>query len=136
MSLISPIFLFLFLPLCILGHVIFPRIQRTYFLICFSFSIYLFASPEAFWILVAVCFVAWASVSLKKQKILQRVDFICISTILIILFYYKYAVFALENLDEIWISVTGVSLSNSDQAIAILLPAGISFYSFQAISLI
>ena len=64
----------------------------------------------------------------KMKKLIVAASFI---TNLEILFYYKYYNFALSLLDKIF---AGFNISFSSSRIDIILPVGISFYTFQALS--
>jgi alginate O-acetyltransferase complex protein AlgI len=136
MSLVSPVFLFLFLPLCAGAFFVLGPQSRNYCLLFFSLFLYFFASPDAFFILVAVCSIACLATLQTERFARRRITTLCITAILFILCYYKYGTFTLENINIISEKLFSSSAWDSTRPGDILLPIGISFYTFQAISLI
>lgn len=67
----------------------------------------------------------------KEKKHIKRVIVLCVVVNLCILFYFKYANFAISILQSSF-RVIHINLAISD--VDVLLPVGISFYTFQALS--
>ncbi|MGN0307204.1 MAG: MBOAT family O-acyltransferase [Lachnospiraceae bacterium] len=139
----SYIFLFLFLPLCLLGYYGLKNRQATLakvWLTCFSLWFYGYFSVNyllimIFSILINYGFHRWIAYRQKecpasgnredKGKTAQILA-LGISLNLFVLFYFKYYDFFLENINQLF----GLSLPLKH----ILLPLGISFFTFQQIS--
>lgn len=143
----SYIFLFLFLPLCLLGYYGLKNRQATLakvWLTCFSLWFYGYFSLQYLTIMVVsilgnFCFHRWLIHSGEraakgpKQADPKRsgrfralILALGVGLNLLVLFYFKYVDFFLENLNQLF----GLSLPLKH----ILLPLGISFFTFQQIS--
>ncbi len=120
----SSIFLFFFLPLCLMGYYLTPTKFRNYTLLLFSLLFYIWGETTYAWlILSSICFnYIWGIVierSAQKRLTLLIGVFINVS----VLFYYKYAGFFVNTLS---IDTTYFK--------SLTLPLGISFYTFHSIS--
>lgn len=132
----SYLFLFLFLPLCLLGFVILRKKQATLakvWLTCFSLWFYGYFNPS--YLLLMLGSIAGnygihrlMVQSLKKQRkgVDKTILFLGVSGNLALLFYFKYFDFFISNINKLWDS--GLTVRG------ILLPLGISFFTFQQIS--
>lgn len=123
-------FLFLFLPFVVGGYYILPKNQRNTFLLLASIVFYGWDSPPLIGLLLGVIFLnyigalavdACAGRALKKGAVI-----IFIMSNLLCLGYFKYTNFLAEALSAI------VSADWNIQKI--ILPLGLSFYIFQAMS--
>ena len=136
MSLISPIFLLLFLPAIVCVFYNLPMAKRPNFLLLASLFLYLFASPSAFPVLILVCSLAYLMVLPASPKYrLARTTVMAIG-LLIILIFFKYSAFLSENINLFWGRVFDGSLVWHSLVGKIVLPIGISFYIFQALSFV
>ncbi len=127
----SLVFLYIFLPITLICYYLVPKKFKNTFL--FFASILFFA-----WGGVSYSFLLIVSISLNylfgllvdKRNNKKLWLGIGISINLIFLIVFKYANFIIDNLNTIfnWISIPTVKNPS------ILLPIGISFYTFQAIS--
>lgn len=129
----STIFLFVFLPLVLIINFLLKKDYRNLFLLLASLLFYAWGE----WILVllmlfsiSINYIAGISIAFFLKRSIQLSKSILAFSILInlaLLFYYKYANFIIENLQAIGIYA---EYSHSN----ILLPIGISFFTFQGIS--
>lgn len=123
----SSIFIFLFLPLVLLFYFVAPNKYKNYVLLLFSIIFYLFGGPKYLLVLLSVVVIDYIG-AILIEKTNKRKLFL-ITTIILnisILVYFKYTGFFLQNIN---------SLFNLDLIIPkIVLPIGISFYTFQAMS--
>jgi alginate O-acetyltransferase complex protein AlgI len=129
----SGIFLFIFLPITILGVYVLrnkPVIWRNLFLLGMSLLFYLESGvKELFLLLLSIIvnyllarLIAYCEDSHTKKLVLILA--VCYN--IGMLFVFKYFMFVSEQLEKV--------LPNFHLAISIALPLGISFYTFQALS--
>ena len=127
----SSIFLFAFLPLVIIGYNLFKGRSRIYFLFCASLFFYAWDRPKFVLVILLSIAINYSFGILihyyNEKKYLSRVFlFISILGNLAILFYYKYLNFTISTVN----SILGSDFSYHD----ILMPIGISFFTFQGMS--
>lgn len=153
----SYIFIFLFLPLCLVGFYILQNKQATLakvWLTCFSLWFYGYFNQ--YYLLIMICSIIGnyfihcrivearnrkinieivapnsqsSSPKIKQVRFTNRSKYIMITGVtinLLVLFYFKYFDFVIDNVNSLFGS--SISLRN------ILLPLGISFFTFQQIS--
>ena len=139
MLFISPEFIFIFLPITLIGFYVAVRINHSLALswICIASLIFYMSSEIWFlWVLLLSIFVNYAlskciepaknsKLSINTKKILLIAGIIFN---LLVLGYFKYAGFFVENVNLIFNSSLNIE--------RILLPLGISFYTFQQIGYI
>lgn len=113
-----------------------PAIHREKFLLAASLFLYFFASPDTFVILFSVCLVSSLYFLVGKgMPSLWHASF-AILIILMTLLIFKYLDFLTFNLFQ-FLNIFGFAAAISSQKyFGIVLPIGISFYCFQAISFI
>lgn len=130
----SFIFLFYFFPIFILIYLITPRRARNYTLLLASLIFYFWGAPHFILILVSTTLVDFFIVRQMHQtgsRQLKSFWLTCSLTLTIgIFFYFKYANFFVDNINEA-LRVTGVGKIGWTR---IVLPIGISFFSFQKIT--
>lgn len=123
-------FLFIFLPIVILGYVIFPRYLKNIWLLLSSLFFYYIGAGKYIFLLLFIILISWgAGFILDKcinKKIKKLTVIISISLMIITMGYFKYFDFIIEN----------INLFFHAQFIKkeLILPIGISFFVFQAIS--
>lgn len=126
----STIFLFAFLPLLFLFYFMASNRWRNYVLLVFSLIFYAWGEPKflpVMILLVSLDYVFAYLIDRSNQKGLRKLFLaMAIITNLGLLGYYKYTMFLLENVNTIF----GTNLSVPK----IVLPIGISFFTFQAMS--
>lgn len=123
----SAIFIFLFLPLVLLCYFLSPRKLKNYVLLFFSLVFYVFGGPKFLLVLLAVVLIDYVGAILinktNKKKLFLILTITCN---ILVLVYFKYTGFFLENVNSIF----GLKITIPK----IVLPIGISFYTFQAMS--
>ncbi len=127
-------FILLFLPLLLLGWNLLNnrRLYRAadFFVILMSLYYYYTFGAQFFWILLFSIFVNYglSFIVEKKRDLRKAVKVIGVLFNLSLLFYFKYLGFFVDNLS----AITGKALSVQD----IIMPIGISFFTFGQISFI
>ena len=126
----SYIFIFIFFPLCLLGYYFLKNKNTTsakIWLTGFSLWFYGYFNIRYLCIMIFSILLNYGAYQLitrcKKKKIIL---FTGVSLNLLLLFYFKYFDFFLENVNAVFGS--SFALRN------IMLPLGISFFTFQQIS--
>ena len=132
----SLIFLFVFLPLLVAIYYILPRKFRNYILLLFSLIFYAWGGVSYTIILIASVIINYFFVKQLEQNTRQKkkwlITGLIINTLVIVIF--KYLDFIIEN-----INVVGIFLLNDFSELPlknIVLPLGISFFTFQQMSLL
>jgi len=128
----SSIFLFCFLPFVIIGYYLLKESYRLYFLSLASLLFYAWGEPKHLFVLVLSIAVNYVfglliHITLEKQKHIRKVLLIAaILGNLGVLFYFKYVNFTLSGLNRLF--------SSHFTLHDIILPIGISFFTFKGIS--
>ena len=132
----SYIFIFLFLPLCVAGYFLLNRLGRVKLshLWLFGMSLWFYGSntPKYLVLIVSSVVINFAFYRLscrlndEKKKKFAMIVAVCIN--LGILFYYKYFNFFVDTVNTV--------LSTEWTVRTILLPLGISFFTFQQVSFV
>lgn len=129
----STIFIFGFLPLLVLVYFVARDEARNYVLLLFSLIFYAWGGPKFLLVMVAVVLIDYVmaiGIEYFKRKSYMAVSRACLLFSIIsnigVLIFYKYTKFFLENIKL---------LLNCEIVIPnIILPIGISFFTFQALS--
>lgn len=132
----SYIFVLLFLPVCIIGYFTLNHFRKYLlgqaFLVGMSLWFYGYFNLSYLWIMLFSILLNFSAYRLLNRTVspLSRklILFLAIALNLGILFYFKYFDFFLENINAIF--QAGFSLQH------ILLPLGISFFTFQQLSFV
>jgi alginate O-acetyltransferase complex protein AlgI len=129
-------FLLYFLPLLLTLYFIIPDRFKNYFLLLSSIFFYSWGAPKFIFVILGTTtldffLVRWMSAQqseLKRKAIL----IFCVCTNVGLLFYFKYSNFFIENINEV------LSLFNIQPIkwLEIILPIGISFYTFESLTYI
>ncbi|MFC2113724.1 MBOAT family O-acyltransferase [Bacteroidota bacterium] len=132
----STIFLFYFLPLTILLYFLSPYSWKNYVLLLASIFFFAWGAPVFIFILLAsvsVDFYLGNRIYSQTEKP-KRKNFLILSIVLNLgmLAYFKYANFFLENINVVF----GAIGINAIHWTKIILPIGISFFTFQKMSYI
>jgi alginate O-acetyltransferase complex protein AlgI len=129
----STIFLFAFLPLILVLHRAAPRAVRNALLLGASIFFYAFAEPVFVFVLAGTCLLDWLlgrAIAAGRRQGLSRLCLAAdIAINLGVLFWVKYADFAVANLDQL-LAPHGLRLAIA----SIALPMGVSFVTFEKIS--
>jgi len=119
-------FLFFFLPLLLLIYYIFPKKYHNEILLIFSIFFYYMGEKEYVILLLLSCFFNYyigKKIEKKHSKIYLTIG---ILLNIGILFYYKYTNFFIESTSKL--------LNHPFETLNIILPLGISFFTFQNLS--
>lgn len=124
-------FLFLFLPSVIICYYISPKKIRNYILLIFSLFFYFYGGPKFLMVMLISIFVNYIFglliyKSFKYQNLCKILVACSVILNLAMLVYYKYAGFFIANLN----SFLGLNIKINK----IIMPIGISFFTFQAMS--
>jgi alginate O-acetyltransferase complex protein AlgI len=130
----SNIFLFAFLPLFLLCYYLVPARARSALILAFSYAFYAWWRPEFLGLLVGVTLVSYgfalaigATADERRRYHLLAAG---VSLNLLALGYFKYANFGIDSLNVL---LSGLGL-NAVEYTRVILPIGLSFYIFHAIS--
>ena len=126
-------FIFLFIPLCgLLYYISKPKLKNIILLI-FSLLFYSWGEPKYIILMLLTILISWLFGLLinyldrvKKNRLKTIVFIITILLIISSLLYFKYANFFISNINRLF--KTSIAFKN------IVLPIGISFYTFQILS--
>jgi alginate O-acetyltransferase complex protein AlgI len=131
----STIFIFAFLPFVLGGYYLLKESYRNIFLLLVSLVFYAWGEPKFIWIMIisiAINYLFGILINVSKNKLGRAGNRIVLSlgvgANLILLFYFKYYNFFVENVNKI----PGIELMAKNVA----LPIGISFFTFQGMSYI
>ena len=123
-------FLFYFLPIVLVIYYISPKKFRNLILLISSMLFYFFGEPKYGIIMVlSIISIYFHGIWIEKERNTKYKKVPLISGIIIslaVLFYFKYFDFLIENIN--------LFLSKKIDLFGIILPIGISFYTFQMIS--
>lgn len=132
----SPTFLFLFLPLFLVGYYLIPERRRSIWIVLGSWLFYGWWRFDFLGLLAAssagAAFVGNRIFRAQSSRVARRWLIGGVSCALALLGYFKYFNFGVESLSRV---LAGFGLS-SVAFPTVLLPIGISFYTFQIISYI
>lgn len=126
----------IFLPIVVILYWLLPRVARLWMLSLMSLVFYGFWKPQYILLLIFAAILDYfvANEIDKRQDPKKRKNFLILSLVLNlgILFYFKYLVFFKDNLQSVLSSFGSSTLILPH--LKILLPIGISFYTFETIS--
>jgi alginate O-acetyltransferase complex protein AlgI len=124
----SVVFVFYFLPLLLAGYYLLPKIwAKNILLFIFSLLFYAWGAGSFVIMLIAVGVSAWIfSYFISKSQLKRLYLLMAVIVYVGILIYYKYLTFIIDNL--IYSGISGLPV------LKIVMPAGLSFFIFQAIS--
>lgn len=129
----STIFLFFFLPIAVVGYFLIPTKGRNYWLLAVSLFFYYYGGAAFFPVIICSILLNYAGglfigllQEAKKPQAEKIILIIAVTGNLAMLTYWKYIGFILQTIKDI----TGFSISVPD----IILPIGISFFTFQGMS--
>ena len=130
----SNIFLLFFLPLFLICYFICPKKFRNYVILLFSIVFYGYGAPDfLLWLVgstIANFFLVKLMYKTERIRLKKLYCGLAIAVSLGLLVYYKYANFLIDNLN----ALTGLFGANPIKMAKVLLPIGISFFTFQSIT--
>ena len=124
----STTFVFLFLPTVLAAYYLSRKELRNYILLAASVLFYAWGEPDYLAIMILTIVINWAG-ALLIEKRRERAKTVLICTVLLnlsFLIYFKYFNFIIENMNALF--------STHIDFIRIVMPVGISFYTFQSMS--
>lgn len=132
----------LFFPVVCLGYYIIPHRVRYLFLLVCSYFFYMCWNPEYALLMLTSTVITYASGLLidqadkipeEKKRIRRKKMYVALSFIsnLLILFFFKYYGFAANIITRVF---GAAHIEVAIPAFDVVLPVGISFYTFQALS--
>ena len=132
----------IFFPIVVLLYFALPHKIRSVWLLVSSYYFYMSWNPKYALLLAASTVITYLSGLLiahsdtypdKSRRILNRKMWVAISfsSSLAILFFFKYFDFAVENVNSM---LSQVGIQAISPTFDVILPIGISFYTFQALS--
>ena len=124
----STLFLFIFFPVTILGYYLIPGRTKNYWLLALSLVFFGWLQPQFLWvILFNVCINYFGALLIHRFPNRKKLFLVlAIAFNLAVLFYYKYLNFAVLTVNQIFGSNIVID--------KILMPIGISFFTFQGMS--
>ena len=123
----SLLFLYAFLPVCLLLYFLVPGLKgKNIVLLCASLVFYAWGEPVYVFLMLAVAALNWGFGLLLGKKRSKGLLALCVALNLASLVVFKYACFLVENCNALFGAAFRVP--------QISLPIGISFYTFQALS--
>lgn len=129
----SPIFLFLFLPITLLVYYLIPRKLKNGFLLLMSLVFYSWGEYKLVQLIILSAIVDFFSALIIETGRKKLGLYLSLIFNIGILVYFKYADFAFTNL-AIFLSNFNISIENATRFSDVILPLGISFYTFQTMS--
>lgn len=132
----------IFFPLVCLLYFAIPHRFRHFFLLAASYYFYMCWNPKYAVLMLTSTAITYASgllidgadkIQSEKKRVRRKKLYVGLSfgSNLAILFFFKYFDFAIDSLNKV-LDAVGVTLVNP--AFDVILPVGISFYTFQALS--
>ncbi len=129
----SMVFLFLFLPIVLMLYYASPRKVRNLILFVFSLVFYAWGEPKYVFLMIASTIVAYITGLLADKTKKGRKPWVPKVSLIVailwnmgLLLFFKYTNFFIENANSIF----GLSI----EKMGLVMPIGISFYSFQTLS--
>ena len=127
MSFSSLVFLLIYLPISFITFYVSPSKLKRYVLLAISLIFYMLSSIKALPLLICTIIVNYL-IALAMEKYSKKKIILAIGIILnaLLLLFYKYTNFISSNINSIF--------STNIPQLNLILPLGISFYTFQVIS--
>jgi alginate O-acetyltransferase complex protein AlgI len=130
----SSLFLIWFLPVFLLAYYLIPNKYRNWLALFASILFYSWGAPKFIFVILGTTFldfhlVKWMAAS--KSKLHRRMMLtLSVSVNLGLLFYFKYSNFFIENFDVLLkaFGINGIAWTK------LVLPIGISFYTFETVT--
>ena len=119
-------FLYYFLPIVLLFYFIVPSKFKNVVLLIFSLLFYFYGEPKYIWVLILSCVINYIFgliIEKHHKKIYLILD---IAFNLLLLCYFKYTNFFIQNINNLF--------SSNLSLIDVVMPIGISFFTFQTMS--
>jgi len=125
----------IFYPIVLLLNYIVPLKYRWIALLAFSYYFYMSWNPSLIFLILFTTLVSWVCSLIIEKTDKQSVKKLCITVTLLIclgvLFFFKYYNFLANSFSAL---LTLFGTPNTDFTLNLILPVGISFYTFQTLS--
>ena len=121
-------FLYYFLPIVLLLYVAVPKKFKNFILFMASLVFYAWGEPKYVFLMLLSIGIGYVAGILMDKLPKKPVMILSVSLCLFFLVYFKYTNFFISNLNSI--------LKQDIKALNVIMPIGISFYTFQIISYI
>ena len=121
-------FIYYFLPIVLLIYFLVPTKYKNLILLISSLLFYFYGEPVYIWVLLLSCFINYMSALLieKNRKNSKKILILTIIIDLGLLMYFKYTNFFIDNINTL--------LNLNINTIKVIMPIGISFFTFQTLS--
>lgn len=123
-------FLYVFLPLLLIGYFIIPGRGKNIVLLLFSILFYFYGEPEFLWLLIFFCLFNFAAGLALERTNSRRTSRVILAVGMLVdfgwLFYFKYMDFFIGVIND----VSGLHLP----LFRVVMPVGISFFTFQTVA--
>ncbi len=130
----SSIFLLYFLPIFLLAYQFIPKQFKNYFILLASIFFYSWGAPKFLFVILASTIIDFFIVKTlfksQAENKRKRLLFLSIFINLGLLLYFKYSNFFVENVNSL---LSSFGMENVGWT-KVLLPIGISFYTFQTLT--
>ncbi len=130
----SSIFLLFFLPIVLFIYFISEKRYKNYILLLASIVFYSWGAPKFIFVIIATTFLDFILVSRLYKSTNKRARkvllILSVSVNLGLLFYFKYCNFFIENTN----ALLGCFNTGPVKMLDVILPIGISFYTFETIT--
>lgn len=129
----TPIFLFLFLPLVLGIYYLLPKKFRNFFLLLASLFFYAWGEQKLVVLIIFSTVVDYIAGIIIDKGFRKTGLYLSVIFNISMLLYFKYAGFAFNNINKL-LEILNVQSINLDSLLYVVLPIGISFYTFQTMS--
>jgi len=120
-------FLYYFLPILLLVYFLVPNKLKNIVLLVASLLFYFYGEPRHIWILLLSCFMNYVfAILIDKLKCKKLILVITVISNIGLLCYFKYIDFFITNINNIFNTNIGL--------LRVIMPIGISFFTFQTLS--
>ncbi len=124
----SVTFLYYFLPIVLLVYYVVPKQLKNFVLFLASLLFYAWGEPKYVFLMLISVGIGYLAGILMDKLPRKPVMIISVSLCLLFLIYFKYTNFFIDNINAL--------VKTSIPALNVIMPIGISFYTFQIISYI
>jgi alginate O-acetyltransferase complex protein AlgI len=130
----STLFLLYFLPAFLVCYSLTPKKAKNYIILLFSLVFYAWGAPKFIFLLVGSTIIDFYIVQTLHNTVRNKTKKLLLASSIVmnvgLLVYFKYANFFVENVNEL----LGIAGATPISWTAVLLPIGISFYTFQTLT--
>ena len=121
-------FLYYFLPIVLFLYIVAPKKLKNFVLFVGSLVFYAWGEPKYVFLMLVSVLIGYLAGILMEKLPKKPVMFVAVALCLSFLIYFKYTDFFIDNVNAV--------LKTQIPALNVIMPIGISFYTFQIISYI